>query len=172
MNSSRPLLRTDPSRLAAWCLAIKGIDGITLSGGDPFDQPLAPLAEFMEQVRERSKLSVLLFSGRTLDQLRRSDDPLVERCLSAIDILVDGPYIEALNNGTGWRGSSNQAIHSLGPRADGAGAGAATPRRIELIVNATGAVSFTGMPRRGLGAAIAERLEACSIINAEQGEIS
>ncbi len=162
MNAAPPLLRTTPALLAEWCLSIGDIEGITLSGGDPFDQPPDQLAEFLELVRERSGLSVLLYTGRTIGQLRSQDDPLVGRCLAAVDILVDGPYDEALNDGVGWRGSSNQVIHAIGPRAGDVVHAVMTRRRVELVVNTSGTVSFTGIPRRGLGAALAERLERCS----------
>lgn len=169
MNAAPPLFRTTPARLAEWCLSIGDIDGITLSGGDPFDQPLDQLAEFLELVRERSGLSVLLYTGRTIGQLRCQNDPLVDRCLAAVDILVDGPYVEALNDGVGWRGSSNQVIHAIGPRAGDVVPGVMTRRRVELVVNTSGTVSFTGIPRRGLGAALAERLERCSAKPEQEG---
>lgn len=169
MNAAPPLLRTTPVRLADWCLSNSQIDGITLSGGDPFDQPLDQLADFLELIRARSCLSVLLYTGRTLDQLRGQHDHLIDRCLAAVDILVDGPYIEALNDGVGWRGSSNQVIHAIGPRAGDVVPGVMTRRRVELVVNTSGTVSFTGIPRRGLGAALAERLERCSAKPEQEG---
>jgi anaerobic ribonucleoside-triphosphate reductase activating protein len=159
MNAAPPRVLTTPALLAGWCVALRGIDGITVSGGDPFDQPPSDLAEFLESIRERSKLSILVFTGRTLDQLRRHPDPAVARCLSAIDILVDGPYVEELNDGVGWRGSSNQVIHALGPRSSGSCEGAIAPRRVELMVTAGGRVSFTGIPTRGRGEGIAARLQ-------------
>jgi anaerobic ribonucleoside-triphosphate reductase activating protein len=161
MNAAPPLFLTTPQRLADWCLSLDGVEGITLSGGDPFDQPLDALAELMESVRNRSNLSILAYTGRTLDQLVRSSDLAVKRCLEAIDILVDGPYVEALNDGQGWRGSSNQIVHALGPRSTGAAEGAVAQRRVELTVSAEGRVAFTGIPRRGHGRSIAQRLADC-----------
>ena len=125
------------------------------------NQPLDALAEFMESVRRRSNLSILAYTGRTLDQLRRSSDPMVMRCLGAIDILIDGPYVEGLNDGQGWRGSSNQIVHALGPRSTGAADGAVAQRRVELTVTTEGRVAFTGIPRRGHGRSIAQRLADC-----------
>jgi anaerobic ribonucleoside-triphosphate reductase activating protein len=158
MNAAPPLFLTTPGLLADWCLSLDGVDGVTLSGGDPFDQPLEPLAEFMETIRLRSQLSVLAYTGRTLDRLNLSSDPAVKRCLDAIDILVDGLYVESLNDGQGWRGSSNQIVHALGPRSAGAADGAVAQRRVELTVSAEGRVAFTGIPRRGHGRSIAQRL--------------
>ena len=154
MNRSPPRLVTSANRLAAWCISRTGIEGITLTGGDPFDQPLAALATFLHAVRGRSDLSIMAFTGRTLEQLRRSSDPAAKSCLAAIDILVDGPYVEDLNDGTGWRGSTNQIVHVLGDRARGVESISTAKRRLEILVSADGLVSVTGIPRRGQGLAL------------------
>lgn len=158
MNRAPPRVITSASRLADWCISRPGIEGITLTGGDPFDQPLSSLAAFLHAVRDRSGLSIMLFTGRTLEQLRRSTDPAAESCLAAIDILVDGPYVEELNDGTGWRGSTNQIIHVLGDRARGVEALASAKRRLEILVSSEGLVSVTGIPRRGQGLALSRSI--------------
>ena len=158
MNSAQPSLATTPERLAAWCLSIEGIDGLTLSGGDPFDQPLDALATFLEAVRAAAPLGVMLYTGRTLAQLRASRDPSMPRVLAGTDILIDGPYVEALNDGIGWRGSSNQIVHRLGQRSQGAERAATEPRRLELSIDAAGTVGMAGLPQRGRGSELADRL--------------
>jgi len=172
MNAAPPLFLTSPDRLADWCIRLEGVEGITLSGGDPFDQPSEALAAFLESVRARSPISILAYTGRTLEQLRRSADPAVSRCLASIDILVDGPYMEDLNDGAGWRGSNNQVVHVLGQRAAGAADGPSSPRRIELLVGAGGRVAFTGMPSRGIGHTISRRLEAHRCAEGERIEVA
>jgi anaerobic ribonucleoside-triphosphate reductase activating protein len=158
MNAAPPMLRTTPRALADWILSTE-TDGFTLSGGDPFDQPLDALAELLEIVRSESPLGAMVYTGRTLSQLQRLTDPDARRCLRAIDILVDGPYVEELNDGLGWRGSSNQMIHVTGPRSTGAEAGAIATRRLELRVAPGGLVSFTGLPARKRGCDIGSRIE-------------
>lgn len=158
MNSAPPSLTTTPEQLAAWCLSIEGIDGLTLSGGDPIDQPLDALANFLEAVRGATPLGVMLYTGRTLAQLRASSDPSMPRVLAATDILIDGPYVEALNNGIGWRGSTNQTVHRLGQRSHGAERVETEPRRLELSIDAAGTVGIAGLPQRGRGNGLAERL--------------
>jgi len=123
----------------------------------------------MELLRQGTTLSVMLYTGRTLEQLRRLGDPLIQRCLASVDILVDGPYVDELNDGAGWRGSSNQVLHALGPRAGVLDNGATIQRRVELVVNASGLVSFTGIPGRGRARALLDRLEQCAA-NSEQRE--
>ena len=159
MNASPPELLLSPRELAGWVTSRPGINGVTLSGGDPFDQPLDALAAFLEEVRATSPLNVLLYTGRTLDQLHAKGGTAVARVLAAVDILVDGPYVAALNDGIGWRGSSNQKIHVLGNRVDDPLAATLSRRRIELEVSGAGVVQLTGMPGPRAGRKILESLE-------------
>lgn len=64
-------------------------DGITISGGEPFQQPEGLLA-LLKALRARSVPPVLVFSGFTYAQLFR--DPVRNACLPFIDALVCGPY--------------------------------------------------------------------------------
>lgn len=159
MNASPPERLLSPRELARWVTSRPGVAGVTLSGGDPFDQPLDALAAFLEEVRVTSALSVLLYTGRTLDRLNANGGTAVARVLAAVDILVDGPYVAALNDGIGWRGSSNQKIHVLGDRVDEPLAGSLSRRRIELEMSGTGVVQLTGMPGSLAGRRILESLE-------------
>ena len=83
--------------------------GVTISGGEPFDQAEA-LAELISILFPFCE-DIIVFSGYTLSELRERKDPSVDSVLSKIGMLVDGPYVEALNDGTGMRGSSNQQFH-------------------------------------------------------------
>ena len=87
------------------------LQGLTISGGEPFCQPeaLLPLAR---GAREQGK-DVTIYSGYTLEQLLEmaKDHPAILDLLRACDILVDGPYVEQLRDLTlTFRGSSNQRI--------------------------------------------------------------
>jgi anaerobic ribonucleoside-triphosphate reductase activating protein len=86
----------------------KQIDGITISGGEPFLQAsnLAILLELVK--RSRPEITVLVFSGYTLEQLTSK---IAKALLKHIDLLIDGPYIDKLNDGKGLRGSNNQRLH-------------------------------------------------------------
>src|SRR5688572_20819209 len=68
-----------------------GIEGITLLGGEPLAHA-AGAAALAAAARERG-LSVMVFSGYTLDQARGMRDPAVDMLLADTDILVDGPYV-------------------------------------------------------------------------------
>ncbi len=87
------------------------LSGITLSGGEPFLQP-APLADLASEVHRRGK-DVMVYSGYTYEELlqRAAVDDWVRRLLDEADILVDGPYVEALRNlELTFRGSENQRV--------------------------------------------------------------
>ncbi len=81
--------------------------GVTFSGGEPFEQPRA-LCAVAEGVRGMGK-NVVTFTGYTYEALLRRADPWTARLLELTDLLIDGPYVEALQNlELRFRGSSNQ----------------------------------------------------------------
>lgn len=86
------------------------LSGVTFSGGEPFLQP-APLAEIARAVHQLG-LNVWSYTGFTLEQLQKRTD--AHQLLDEVDVLVDGPYVEALRDLTlRFRGSSNQRILNL-----------------------------------------------------------
>jgi anaerobic ribonucleoside-triphosphate reductase activating protein len=92
-----------------------GVEGITLLGGEPLAHA-AGAAMLAKAVRERG-LSVMVFSGYTLEEARRLPDPAVAELLALTDILVDGPYVrEQPETRRRWIGSSNQRVHFLSDR--------------------------------------------------------
>ena len=92
-----------------------GIEGVSLLGGEPFAHAV-PAAAFATASRERG-LSVMIYSGYTIEQLREMPDPAVAELLSQTDLLVDGPYIRELpDTQRRWIGSTNQRIHFLTDR--------------------------------------------------------
>lgn len=92
-----------------------GIEGITLLGGEPLAHA-AGAAALAKAVRQRG-LSVMVFSGYTLEEARRLPDPAVAELLALTDILVDGPYVrEQPETRRRWIGSANQRVHFLSDR--------------------------------------------------------
>ncbi len=91
------------------------IEGVTLLGGEPFEQA-APLAAVARAVRALG-LSVMTFSGYTLEELRAAKEPGVAALLAETDLLVDGRYDrERPERERRWAGSSNQRFHFLTER--------------------------------------------------------
>lgn len=99
--------------LAEIILNTPEIDGITISGGEPMLQAPA-LSELLERVRSvRPELTVILFSGWLREQMVR---PMDRQLLERVDLLIDGEYVDSLNDNIGLRGSSNQQFHFLSDR--------------------------------------------------------
>ena len=106
------------------------IDGLTLLGGEPFEpENQAVLLPFLKRVREkfpdRTRKSVWAFTGFTLDMLlTEGSHPRcghTDEMLSLIDVLVDGPFVQAEKDiSLQFRGSRNQRIIDLNrTRAEG-----------------------------------------------------
>lgn len=85
------------------------LDGITLSGGEPFCQS-KPLTELARKAKEQN-LTVMTYTGYTFEELLAKNDPDVMALLETSDWLVDGLYMEELRSlEIRFRGSSNQRI--------------------------------------------------------------
>jgi anaerobic ribonucleoside-triphosphate reductase activating protein len=79
----------------------KYIDGITLSGGDPFYQQ----EECLKLIDHMPGMNVWIYTGFEYDEIK--DTELAKRA----DVLVTGPFIEDLRCEGKMYGSSNQEIH-------------------------------------------------------------
>lgn len=92
----------------------KILDGVTLSGGEPFCQP-QPLTELVLKLKEQG-MHIIAYSGYTWEELLRHKDPNVRKLLEACDWLIDGKYEESLRNlSLEFRGSSNQRVIDIKP---------------------------------------------------------
>lgn len=89
------------------------IEGITISGGEPFQQRESLLA-LLRRVKKETQLSTLVFTGYSWDEIKA----LLEReaLPMLVDVLVAGRYEQAQHLGHGLRGSENQTIHLFGTR--------------------------------------------------------
>jgi anaerobic ribonucleoside-triphosphate reductase activating protein len=129
-------------RLAA-AIAAEGaaIEGVTISGGEPLEQPVALLG-LVEAVRHRCPgLSILVFSGYALEEIERM--PPGPALLAAIDVLVDGRYLAGERLGSGLRGSANQKVRLLSRRYTIEEV-EATPVA-EVVIGADGLVRLSGV---------------------------
>jgi anaerobic ribonucleoside-triphosphate reductase activating protein len=105
----------EPKLLANMVLSTPNTEGITVSGGEPMLQAEA-LFELFTFLRQEQDISIICFTGFTLEQLRSKCDRNIEQVLNMIDVLIDGQYVSKLNDNKGWRGSSNQVVHFLSSR--------------------------------------------------------
>lgn len=85
------------------------LDGITLSGGEPFSQQEA-CTELAEAAHARG-LNVWCYTGHTWEVIDEALKYGPLPFLDHIDVLVDGPYIESQRTlELPWRGSKNQRL--------------------------------------------------------------
>jgi len=114
--SPRSIIEAD--EVLKWiCLAKDkhDIEGVTFLGGEPMLQ-----AKGLSVVANGCKefdLSVVVFTGYTLESLRKNPMPGVPELLSNVDILVDGAFVSTEpEKKRNWAGSTNQQFHYLTAR--------------------------------------------------------
>lgn len=88
------------------------LQGLTLSGGEPFSQA-EPCAALARRAREKG-LDVWVYTGYTYEELAAGGREDWTALLAAADVLVDGPFIEAEKSYAAlFRGSANQRLIDL-----------------------------------------------------------
>lgn len=92
--------------------------GVTFSGGEPFLQA-SSLAWMAARIHALGG-TVITYTGYVYEDLavRAREDMGVAQLLAATDLLIDGPYVQALRSlELPWRGSSNQRLLDREARA-------------------------------------------------------
>ncbi len=135
-------------RLCETLLAQEGLEGVTISGGEPFLQPEA-LAAMLSILRKKSDLGVILYTGYTIEQLREMKNSYIDAILDGLaDLLIDGEYVESRNDGKSLRGSSNQRLIHLTDRyLSSQSLYEGTKRDVEVILS-PGEAFLIGIPNR------------------------
>ena len=90
-------------------------EGITISGGEPFDQCHA-LRKVVRSLKQKRDAGVVVYTGMKYETLLASEDPAVAELLSLVDLLIDGEYVAELDDDGAYRGSSNQRAFCLTDR--------------------------------------------------------
>ena len=101
--------KVETAELANLILTLgSSIEGITLSGGEPFQQAHAIL-NLLEIIKQQSNLSVLAFTGYTLGELR--EIRYASQIISLLDVLIAGRYENQHRIAAGLIGSTNKKLH-------------------------------------------------------------
>jgi len=124
-------------------------DGVTISGGEPFDQ-FDALLQMLVGLRQRTAADILVYSGHPLETLQ----PMLDQARDLIDAVISDPYIEQADQSLALRGSDNQRLTlltALGRSRLASLERASTPadKALDLMFDATGTVWMAGIPRRG-----------------------
>jgi len=119
-------------------------EGLTISGGEPFSQPLGLGALLLSMRKMDKKLSAIVYTGFTMDELLADDEKAA--LVPLIDVIVAGPY-EAMRPEKTLlaRGSTNQSFHLISPRYSIDDL--YLPGRIEVTIGLDGSLTGTGFAR-------------------------
>jgi anaerobic ribonucleoside-triphosphate reductase activating protein len=125
-------------------LELEKISGLTFSGGEPMEQA-AGLAALARLARQQKDLDLICFTGYRYERLLKNPpNQGVAELLAQVDVLIDGPFVQSLNDSVGLRGSSNQRVIHLTSRLreyDFESRG----RKVEITIT-NGELAFIGIP--------------------------
>lgn len=130
--------RTPVRRIADRIAAVSGIEGLTISGGEPLQQRRG-LDALLRIVRAESELSIILFTGYALDELTPAQRDVVR----LVDVVVAGRYDHAQRVASGLRGSANKTVHLVTGRYTAADIDAVP--LAEVVIDADGDLVLSGI---------------------------
>lgn len=134
-------------RLVPW---LDDCDGVTISGGEPFDQAAA-LFELLKVIKaHKSTTNVLVYSGYGLERL----DAYQELRTGLIDALITDPYVRDADQTKNLRGSDNQRLHCLTELGEAVFARCErhlsdADKSLDVMFDDDGTVWLAGIPRKG-----------------------
>jgi len=121
-------------------------DGITITGGEPFDQ-YRPLFEFCRNIKKFTSLNIFIYSGYTISEIENSFPE--KEIFSVIDYLIDGRFESKNYADDNMRGSKNQILYrfknSIPVKSDEIFQG----DKWSLNVSDDATVFLAGIPRQG-----------------------
>jgi anaerobic ribonucleoside-triphosphate reductase activating protein len=124
-------------------------DGITISGGEPFDQPTA-LVALLAALRDRTSADILVYSGYAYENLNAT----LQRAQGLIDALISDPFELHSPHSRPLRGSDNQRMHILTALGRERFTEYERPlteadKSLDVMFDEDGSVWFAGVPSRG-----------------------
>jgi anaerobic ribonucleoside-triphosphate reductase activating protein len=128
---------------------LKLADGVTISGGEPFDQPDA-LLNILRALKSRFLGDILVYTGHAFETV----SAVIAQAPGLIDVLISGPYDASASQSFALRGSDNQRLHCL------SNLGLERFQRyrecgldhellLDVMFDERGAAWFAGIPKRG-----------------------
>lgn len=150
-----PETQVPVSEVVDWLAGLDRLDGVTISGGEPLDQPDGILA-LMQGIRRlnRPDLDILLFTGRRWRAVERAFAAVV----ALVDAVVAGPYEPGRPTDHPLMGSANQELVAVSPLGVERYSASSAGRTLQGSVGADGRLHLVGIPKAG----DLERLEAAA----------
>lgn len=137
-------------------------DGVTISGGEPFDQPDA-LSALLAAIRLRIQADILVYSGHPFEVIARK----VAELGGLVDALISDPYLADAPQTLALRGSDNQRLHCLTPLGEARFGcfrdAQSNNTALDIMFDDDGAVWLAGIPHRGDWERLQRRLEQASV---------
>lgn len=123
-------------------------DGVTISGGEPFDQPDALFA-LLARIRSQTEADILVFTGYPWARI----SGMLDSFPPSIDALVTGPFDINASQTLALRGSDNQELHLITDKGRDRFAGferlaAKQDQAVDVMFDDNGDVWFAGIPAR------------------------
>jgi anaerobic ribonucleoside-triphosphate reductase activating protein len=129
----------------------EAVEGVTITGGEPSEQPAA-LEALLHGFSEvlPTDADVLLYSGRTFEELT----PLVNQLAGLVDALISDPFVESESQTRSLMGSDNQQLHLLTPLGEERfrpylRSRDARDHALDFMADDEGRIWMAGIPRRG-----------------------
>ncbi len=133
--------------LTSW---LDDCDGVTISGGEPFDQPEQLLQLLLALRAHNRPINVLVYSGYSYEQLQQHK----HFKLKLIDALISDPYLKDADQTKALRGSDNQRLHCLTELGQRTFTEYERPlldseKSLDIMFDTNATVWLAGIPRRG-----------------------
>lgn len=124
------------------------VDGVTISGGEPFDQFEALLA-IVVQLREKTKVDILVYTGYGIEDITDQ----LQQIKHYIDVLISDPFQRQSSQTLRLRGSDNQRLHCFTSQAIEKFTYyqrtlTTEDKVLDVMFDAEGVIWFAGIPRR------------------------
>ena len=123
-------------------------EGITISGGEPFEQPEA-LEALLAGLRRQTSVDILVYSGHAIEKIK----PSLMKVEGLIDVLISDPFDVGTTQSKPLRGSDNQRMHFLTALGRSRFSQYERPlsevdKSLDVMFDADGSVWFAGIPSR------------------------
>lgn len=116
------------------------VEGITISGGEPFDQGLE--LKKLLKLAKKSNLNTLVYTGYLYEKLIHKNHDILMLC----DYLIDGPFMKDVPSRCRWAGSGNQRFLQLknGKQINNLTVREEYSQNAEIIIEENGNITITG----------------------------